>query len=245
MLKKLIQSALKRCGYQLVRVSACPTPLEQFFGMLKRQGFRPKHVIDVGANMGKWTRQALRYFPDARYTLIEPQQHLRQHVQDLFDRGYKIEWLTAGAGDKQGVLSFTMHRRHDSCSFLPTREQAAANGLAQIQVEVRTLNEVARSGDAPPPEMVKIDAEGFDLKVLAGASDLIGTTDIFLLETSIVERAFENSACAVISKMADLGYRLIDITDLNRSPKDDVLWLCEFAFLRDDSTLLDNVVSYE
>ena len=38
------------------------------------------------------------------------------------------------------------------------------------------------SSGAGLPEMVKIDAEGFDLKVLAGASDLLGKTDIFLVE---------------------------------------------------------------
>jgi FkbM family methyltransferase len=40
-----------------------------------------------------------------------------------------------------------------------------------------TLNKLVASSDAGLPEMVKIDAEGFDLKVLAGASDLLAKTD--------------------------------------------------------------------
>jgi FkbM family methyltransferase len=52
-------------------------------------------------------------------------------------------------------------------------------------VPVLTLNEVVRTSRAPFPEMVKIDAEGFDLRVIEGSSDLLGKTDIFLLEALI------------------------------------------------------------
>ncbi len=110
---------------------------------------------------------------------------------------------------------------------------------------VKTLNEIVASTGAPQPEMVKIDAEGFDLKVLAGASDLLGVTDVFLVEACICSPDGDNTALAVINFMAQAGYRLIDITDLNRSPTHHVLWLAEFAFLRTSSPLLSRVSSYE
>jgi FkbM family methyltransferase len=119
----------------------------------------------------------LKYFPDAYYTLVEPQDHLRIHVQDLLGRGGKIRWIGTGAGDKPGILPFTIPHRDDSSSFIPTREAAKAAGTRQIEVPVTTLNEIVRSTDAPFPDLVKIDAEGFDLRVLAGASELVGKTD--------------------------------------------------------------------
>ena len=45
--------------------------------------------------------------------------------------------------------------------------------------------------------------------------------------------------------MSDHDYRLIDLTDMNRSPKHGVLWLTELAFLRRSSPLLDGASSYE
>lgn len=45
--------------------------------------------------------------------------------------------------------------------------------------------------------------------------------------------------------MDAIGYRLIDITELNRSPKHNVLWLTELAFLRSASPLFGSVTSYE
>jgi hypothetical protein len=73
---------------------------------------------------------------------------------------------------------------------------------------------------------------------------LLGKTAIFLAEAAIVACDMENTALAVIKSMADAGYRLIDITDLNRSPKHGVLWLCEFAFLLESSRLLRAAASY-
>ena len=238
----MIRSVLNRLGYQLVRVNAAP--IDRFLCMLKRQGFSPRYVIDVGAHMGGFTRCALKYFPDARYTLLEPQGELERHVRDLIARGHKIEWITAGAADRSGILGFTVSPDDVESSFLRTREQAEALGLSYRLIEVRTINEVVATLHAPPPEMIKIDAEGFDLKVVAGCSNFIGITDIFLLEAGICADDIENTAATVIGKMAELGYRLIDIPGMNLSPKHDVLWLCDLAFLRKDSLLLEKVNSY-
>ena len=146
-------------------------------------------------------------------------------------------------------FDFPSFSRDDRSSFTPTPEAAKANGMRQVEVPVTTLNEVARTGNAPCPDIVKIDAEGFDLRVVAGASELVGKTDIFLLEAAICGdlmtrttgsgKVFENSLGKVIETMARAGYRILDITELNRSPKHGALWLCEVAFLRNASRLLD------
>ncbi len=246
--KNLIQSIFGKLGYRITKLDSSRKPifgLDSFFPLLKQFGFAPKHIVDVGANQGKWTRTAIRYFPDAHYTLVEPQDHLKIHIQDLIDRGYKIRWINAGAGDTSGTLPFTVSHRDDSSTFVLTEEQAAAAGLQRVPVEVKTLNEMVSSAGAPLPDMVKIDAEGFDLKVLAGASDLLGKTDIVLVEACVCSISGENTVAEVVKWMANAGFRLIDITDLNRSPKHGVLWLCELAFLRNDSPLLAGVTSYE
>jgi FkbM family methyltransferase len=253
-MKQPVQAFLGNLGIKLR--SALPRGhLKLFFSMLQGRSFAPKHIMDVGANHGKWTRVSLKYFPDAYYTLIEPQDHLRAHVADLLTRNSKIRWVGAGASDTSGSLPFTMFSRDDRSSFTPTPEAAVANDMRQVQVPVTTLNEVVRTGDAPLPDMVKIDAEGFDLRVLAGASELVGKTDIFLLEAAICGdlmtrttgsgKVFENSLGKVIETMAHAGYRVLDITDLNRSPKHEALWLCEVAFLRNASSLLDGIDSFD
>jgi FkbM family methyltransferase len=246
-IKRFVHHSFEKLGYRLVRMEGRPgadDALSQFFSLLKRCGFNPRHIIDVGANHGNWTRTAVRFFPDAQYTLIEPQEFLKGQVQDLVDRGYKIKWITTGAGDVPGLLAFTVSNRDDSSTFDLTEEQAKSAGLRQVMVEVKTLNEIVRS-EGLPADMVKIDAEGLDLRVLAGASELFAHTEIFLVEVNIHDTHKENGLEPVIKFMNEKGYHLMEITDINRSPKYGLLWLCEVAFLKNSSTLLNSVTSYE
>jgi len=247
-MKNLLQSLFGKLGYRITKLDSVWRPdfgLDSFFPLLKDLGFAPRHIIDVGANHGDWTRTALRYFPDAQYTLVEPQDHLKTHIQDLLSAGHKIHWINAGAGDTPGTFPFTISHRDDSSTFVIDADQARLTGQPQIMLPIRTLNEIVSSTGAPTPEMVKIDAEGLDLQVLAGASDLLGVTDVFLVEACICSNDGANTASQVIEFMTKAGYRLIDISDLNRSPAHHVLWLAEFAFLRNTSPLLSRVTSYE
>jgi FkbM family methyltransferase len=247
--KKLVHFGLRKLGYRIVRIEDGPRPsegLDPFLILLKRFAFAPKHILDIGANRGLWTREAVKFFPDARYTLVEPQDYLKSHIQDLLDRGCKIQWINAGASDRSGTLPFTITNCDGSCSFAYTAGQALASGFQQILVPIKTVNEIVAAVGADPPDMVKIDAEGLDLKVLAGASDLLGRAEIFLVEAVLRGGgSYENSFPEVIAFMVNAGYLLVEITDLNRSPKYGVLWLCELAFLRNGSTLFDIASSYE
>ena len=78
-----------------------------------------------------------------------------------------------------------MSYRDDSSTFVLTDWSTKSQ---RITVPIITLNQLVASSDAGLPEIVKIDAEGFDLKVLAGASDLLGKTDIFLVEAVVLAR---------------------------------------------------------
>ena len=246
-MRALIQSLLRPFGLRLSRLRDERGPdygASVLFSSLKRFGFSPRVVLDVGANRGNWTRAALKYFPAAQYVLIEPQDHLKVCVQDLIDSGYKIRWVHAGVADQSCMLPFFVSDRDDSSSFLPREKQSQTRVASETMVPVETLDALLSKYNLPVPDMVKIDAEGFDLKVMRGASSLIGKTEVFLLEAGVL-CPFENAVAPVLSTMADFGYRLVDITELNRSPKHGVLWLTELAFLRSSSPLLASVTSYE
>jgi len=245
--KALIQSLLRPFGLRLSRLRDERAPdygASVLFSTLKRFGFSPCLVLDVGANHGNWTRTALQFFPEAQYVLIEPQNHLKVFVQDLIDSGCKIRWVNAGIADQPGMLPFHIASRDDSSTFLPSDKDPQTRLASEIMVPVETLDSLLSRYNLPVPDMVKIDAEGFDLKAVQGAASLIGKTDVFLLEAGVL-CPFENSVARVVSTMAGLGYRLVDITELNRSPKHGVLWLTELAFLRSSNTLLSSISSYE
>ncbi|UOK43776.1 MULTISPECIES: FkbM family methyltransferase [Flavobacterium] len=219
--------------------------LEIFFSNIKAMGFAPKHIIDVGANHGTWTRETLKYFPDSYYTLVEPQEWLKPSLQDILDTNSKVSFNAVGAGDKSGSFMFTIVDRDDSCSFRYTEEEAKAGGYQQIEIPIVTLNEmVAKNHSLPFPDLVKIDAEGLDIAVLEGASDLFGRTEVFMVEAAIFNKEFENSLLKMIDYMDKKGYNLFEITDLNRPFQPYVLWLVELAFVKKNGVLDTYKISY-
>jgi FkbM family methyltransferase len=244
---KLFNPIAKRLGYvrgqqkvNLKNAFEKNSLLEVFFDNIKEMGFSPKHIIDVGANHGTWTRETLKYFPNAYYTLIEPQEWLKPSLQDILDTNSKVSFNAVGAGDKSGSFMFTIVNRDDSCSFRYTEEEAKAGGFKQVEIPVVTLNEiVAKNTSLPFPDMIKIDAEGLDINVLEGASDLMGETEIFLVEAAVFCKKFDNNLLKIVSFMDDKGYSLFEITDLNRPFQPQVLWLVELAFIKKGG-IIDN-----
>lgn len=237
---KLIHPIATRLGYKrgqkVIQINNSfekNSLLEVFFENIKQMGFTPKHIIDVGANHGTWTRETLKYFPDAFYTLIEPQKWLQSSFQDILDSNSKVSFNAVGAGSQTGSFMFTIVHRDDSCSFRYTEEEAKAAGYKQIEIPIITLNEVvAKNTNISFPDLVKIDAEGLDIDVLEGASDLMGKTEVFLVEAALFCKEFDNNLLKMIDYMDKKGYTLFEITDLNRPFKPQVLWLVELAFIK-------------
>ena len=206
--------------------------LNNFYQILKKIKFHPVHIIDVGANSGTWTREIIKYFPNAYYTLLEPQEWLKESIKDLLESNPKISFNIMGAGRVPGNMKFTLAHRDDSSSFRFSESEAIEQGLKQIEVPVVTLNEFIGNLSLPVPDIIKIDAEGFDLEVLKGATNYFGKTEIFLVEAAVVCKEIDNSLTNVVKFMDDNGYNLFEITDMNRTASEKTLWLVELVFVK-------------
>ncbi len=208
--------------------------LFEFFSILNDINFVAQHIVDVGSNHGHWTREILKHFPNAAYTLVEPQYWLKESVQDLLISNHNIRFFGMGAGKQPGNLLFTVSDSDDCSTFRYNAEEAKEKGFKQITVPVITLNDLIASKNLGIPDIIKIDAEGLDLDVLEGASHFFGKTEIFIVEAAVVCTLINNSFSAVNNYMEERGYRLFDITDLNRHKNPSVLWLVELVFVRRD-----------
>lgn len=252
-MKKLIKRIINKTGYTLKKVNANSLPplntnnkeylLFNFYDTLKKMGFTPRHIVDVGANHGTWTREALRYFPEAHYTLLEPQNWLKKFFQDILDANSKVQFYPVGAGEKEGSFQFTIVDRDDSCSFRYSQEEAKAAGFEQMEIPVVTLNDLLSNSELPVPDIIKIDAEGLDIAVLKGASNFFGKTEIFMVEAGVVNKSFDNSFLKLINFMDEKDYRLFDITDLNRPFQPQVLWLVELVFVKKNGFIDSQVIA--
>ena len=237
-MKKNIKKILAKLGFRIVNTNSKDliqnsyvTPLVNFFQTLKQFGFEPKHIVDVGANHGKWTRSALKFFPNAYFTMVEPQYWLKDSIQDVLASNDKVKLHSFGAGETEGSFTFTVANEDVSSSFNYSSEEAKEKGYKQLELPIITLNKLLAENNLPAPDLIKIDAEGIDIQVLKGASDYLGKTEIIMVEASVLNKSYNNSLLETINFMDQNGYTLFDITEINRPFQTKVLWLVELVFV--------------
>jgi FkbM family methyltransferase len=219
-----------------------PNPLQRSLDVLQSLSFQPKHIVDIGANHGDWTKVALRCFPDANYSLVEPNPQLRPLLTDLLQSNSKISLYQVGIGAENAEFTFNVHPDDTSSSFAFTAEEAQAMGCAPLTVPIRRLDTLLSGIDRPPPDLIKIDAEGLDLEVLKGAVAALATCQVVYIECAVMCSSMPNDALTVIQTMQGLGFRLFETSDSVRTKKHDCLWLLELVFIKTDGALARQVV---
>lgn len=250
-LKRWARAALGRAGLRVVRSDAALTPPQRlpvgdtraFFEGLAARGFAPASVLDVGAHRGEWSRTARAVFPRARFVLVEPQREWAGDLERFCaetagaaavaaETG-RAEWIAAAAGAEAGERVLAVDPAGGGSSLLPGAEGAAAMGAEARTVPVVTLDSLYAGGARPLPELVKIDVEGMELEVLRGASSLLGTAEIFVIEAALFRYRPEQASFAeLVAFMADRGYLPYDFPWFLRRPLDGALGLCDVAFAR-------------
>ena len=214
--------------------------MRAFLEDLAARGLTPRHVLDIGAHRGAWSRLAAEVFQQARFTLIEPQHEMGADLDAFCTDQPGSRWVQAGAGPEPGELELAVWDDLAGSSFAVTGQEADEWGKERRSVPVVTIDSVLRD-DAEsenPPELAKLDVQGFELEVLRGAETLFGKTELFILEVSLFKFADNVPPVhEVVSFMAERGYWVYDLCGYLRRPFDGALGQVDLAFAREAGVL--------
>jgi FkbM family methyltransferase len=187
MIKNLVKSFLHSRGYRLV-----PRALDAktLYERLLAEDFQT--VIDVGAHEGKTVEQWINDFPHAHVHAFEPSPSSFQTLQKVAQRtpDRVTAWNSAlGATDETATLH--LHSDHTSSSSLLPRTDYCAEVMPVTRVEVpvdvavRRLDTVLENAHFAEPALLKLDVQGYEDKVLAGATNTLKRVKFVLSEISI------------------------------------------------------------
>jgi hypothetical protein len=102
-------------------------------------------------------------------------------------------------------------------------------------VPVARVDALVAQRGLPGPYVLKVDVEGFELDVLAGAEAILPQTELVLLEVSLFRLNGANPQLGdVVCAMRDRGYVVYDIYNGHLRPLDGALAQVDLAFVRDD-----------
>ena len=166
------------------------------------------HVIDVGFNEGEFTREVLRQRPASRILGFDPARKIQRFFAKVFGSEARVAFEPMALSHTDGEAQF-----YDSDSMSSSLAPGRNVQVESYPVRVTKLDTYAQEHDIDVIELLKIDAEGYDLDVLEGASRLLDEQkiDIFLFEYAdgwINNRRFLKDAADYISTKPYKLYRL-------------------------------------
>jgi FkbM family methyltransferase len=199
---------------------------------LKAQGFAPATVYDIGAYRGGWTRLAARVFPDAAFVLFEANVDNAAHL-----RAAGLTHLTVALAAEDGERALFLPRQGDATGTSLYRENSAhydAGNLAVRTVATARLDTLVAAQGLAPAALIKIDVQGAELDVIAGAKTALAQCQALIAELSLARYNKDAPLIAeTIPAIAAHGFRCIDICELHRSPAGGVLQ-ADFLFVKPD-----------
>jgi FkbM family methyltransferase len=150
-------------------------------GDIARSGVPTRVVLDVGANVGAVAREYLRNFPEAQVHCFEPVPATFERLKTNL-RGFGRATLHREAvGTKVGSTKMFV----GSNSFTNSLVKSSSHSN-EIEVPVTTIDAFCAQHGIQAIDLLKIDAEGFDMEVLKGGIGLLsaGRVTFILIEAT-------------------------------------------------------------
>ncbi len=187
-------------------------------------------VVDVGANVGKWTAAVLRAEPAARVLAVEPNGEARSQLEARFGGDSRIRIDSRAVSSAAGTVAFHLTGHTVNASLFPPRPemQAIYGGTNEwevrdvVDVEATTLDELT---DGVPVSLLKIDVQGAETEVLAGASSTLARTAAVLLEVLFVPHYEGGSDFADVHRsLREHGFVLAALSRPFATERHPALW---------------------
>ena len=156
----------------------------RFFKMVMTAlpSYRFTNIFDVGANVGQTCIPMASFLPEARIFAFEPVPLTFSALKNNASSFNNIIPIPLALGDRDGIIS--MHTEGTSTANYII-ENYDNSDQKNISVIMKTGAEFCEKSCINQISLLKIDAEGFDFKVIDGFQPLMGDIDFIKVEAGM------------------------------------------------------------
>lgn len=148
----------------------------------------PRVIYDVGANVGTWTLLAKALYPDAQVHAFEPLPLHTGKFRAATGALSGVHLHEIGLGSRAARMEMKVTDFSDASSLLPLtmagKQQWNLEQVEEVPIQIERLDDWVTRHQLPPPDLIKLDVQGFELEVLRGAERALAQTKAVLLEAS-------------------------------------------------------------
>lgn len=177
-----------------------------------------RYVVDVGANIGEWASALLELVSPEKLIVIEPGPAAFVELQNRFSGNAGVELHNVAVGKEAGVTTLRVTRDSTGASVLrpraEMRELIGGNWTVENEIEcpLRTLDDLLVA--LPEISLLKIDVQGYENEVLAGAAQTLAKTKFVMVELNYMPQYEGGSWFGEIHELLTRthGFVLVDAT---------------------------------
>ena len=232
----------RKLGIDIRRYPPKPGPAElweAWAGYLARNG-TVKTVFDVGANRGQTISWFRPLFPEARILAFEPLPKPFAELCRLADADGNVQAENFGLGDAAGQFTIYENSVDTTSSLLKnsaTIEHYAPTHMVQPKggatVDIQRLDEYCNTKKIESIDVLKIDAQGYESRILEGCGELLNPFNIRALYLELMFVPFYQDQCwggELVEKLRARGYRLYGMTGVDYDQDFGWRW-CDAMFV--------------
>jgi len=186
--------------------------IHDFFIYLQRQGMSILNVYDIGACQGTWAN-SMKFggLKASNFFLFEANP---EYSFVLSNTGFPHY---IGVLSNPGRTSVKFFKKTSTGDSYYKENSKWFDDQEAIEIPCCTLEEMMFRHNLPIPNLVKLDTQGSELDILAGAESLIGKTELFYVECPIVRYNYgAPSIQEYLSYFIDRDYVPVDLFEIHR-----------------------------
>lgn len=174
----------------------------------------PGVIYDIGANVGTWSLLAKALYPAARIEAFEPLAlHTGGFHQRMASFTDSVRLHSCALGASEGTAEMNIMDFSDASSLLPLtaagQDEFHLRPVAKQSVPVVPLDTLVRRENLPPPDLLKLDVQGYELEVLRGAETCLAHARVVICEASFhTYYAAQPLFAELVAFLAQRGYTL-------------------------------------
>jgi FkbM family methyltransferase len=176
--------------------------------------WKPRSILDIGANMGEITEQLVQLYHPMFVGLVEP---LPQMVALLEKKSLAPmqKVFPCALGRKEGKATLNVLTSLTSSSLLEVTPgcddlfHRSMERIDTLEVPVRTLDWVFTECGLTDLDLLKVDVQGYEIEVFAGGIETLKRTRLIVTEVSFFEHYRGQPLFGqVYSKLREMGFEL-------------------------------------
>jgi FkbM family methyltransferase len=171
-------------------------------------------IIDAGAHTGATSAAMMVALRPSRLLSVEANPSLVEGLRKRFLKYAEVQIIAFALAERAGVSPFFIQNFDAASSLFPLKNgylslQGLPEGSRRIEVQTKTLADVAREAGLTDIDLLKLDCQGAELRILLGAGNLLRHIRYIYTEVTF-ESIYEQGALfhEIHTFLRDNGFRL-------------------------------------